>query len=93
MHTMTKINEHEGSEEWMCFSCGRHLLVSWDPVFRKTVLKEGDLLAQHTGLRNNMPVRDKRDVPAALFADPRLEPWLEWMNKIGFENLWDRDTQ
>ena len=97
MHTMTLINEHEGTEEWQCSTCGRHLLVSWDPVFRKTILLEGDPAAKHTGLKKNVATRD---LPAALLPnpaskpvgeldDPRLIPWLTWMNESGFENLWD----
>jgi len=101
MHTMTMINEHEGTEEWLCSSCGRHLLVSWNPVFKKTVLLEGDPSAKHTGLKNNLLARDKRDVPTALLPgppkesveDPRLLPWLTWMDESGFENLWNRDVR
>ena len=93
MHTMTKINEHEGKEEWLCFSCGRHLLVSWNPVLITTVLLEGDPSVDHTGLKANLPAKAKRDVPAALLEDPRLKPWLAWMDEVGFEDLWNRDTQ
>jgi hypothetical protein len=93
MHTMTKINEHDGKEEWMCFSCGRHLVVSWNPVHKTTVLTQGDPSVEHAGIEKNMPIKGKRDVPAALLDNPRLKPWLEWMNEVGFEDLWDKDTQ
>lgn len=100
MHTMTLVDEHEGTEEWFCSSCGRHLLVSWNPVFKKTVLVEGDLSAKHTGLKKNLFKGDKRDIPAALLPCPPedsvedawLEPWVAWMDAIGFEDLWDRDV-
>jgi len=99
MHTMTLINEHEGTEEWLCSSCGRHLLVSWNPVFKKTVLKEGDPSAKHTGLKKNLLAQNKKDVPTALLPgapkkpadDPRLQPWLAWMDEVGFEELWNKD--
>lgn len=100
MHTMTMISEHEGTEEWLCSSCGRHLLVSWSPVFRKTVLVEGDALANHTRIRVNMKPGEKREQPTALLPkpvmdlsddDPRLIPWLIWMEESGFENLWNDD--
>lgn len=103
MHTMTLINEHEGTEEWLCSTCGRHLLVSWDPVFKKTVLMEGDPSAKHTGLKKNMLAEGKLDIPAALLPnlnpkpvekrldDPRLAPWLTWMDESGFEELWEGD--
>jgi hypothetical protein len=101
MHTMTMITEHEGTEEWLCSSCGRHLMVSWNPVFNKTVLAEGDPAARHTGLKKNILAGDKKVVPAALLPAPakepvedaRLEPWVAWMDEIGFENLWNRDIQ
>lgn len=101
MHTMTLITEHEGTEEWLCSSCGRHLLVSWNPIFKKTVLMEGDPAAKHTGLKKNLLVRDGKDIPAALLPgaahepieDARLEPWIAWMDEIGFENLWNRDVR
>lgn len=96
MHTMTLINEHEGTGEWLCPSCGRHLLVSWDPVFTKTVLAEGDPTANHIRIKKKMQTGDKRDVPAGLLPkpaveheeDPRLIPWLNWMDESGFEDLW-----
>ena len=101
MHTMTLITEHEGTEEWLCPSCGRHLLVSWNPVFKKTVLLEGDPAAKHTGLKKNAFTGEKRDVPAALLPGPqrepledaRLEPWVAWMDQVGFEDLWNWDVQ
>ena len=102
MHTMTLVNEHEGTEEWLCSTCGRHLLVSWDPVFKKTILMDGDPSAKHTGLKKNVPARE---MPAALLPnpaskpaldpadDPRLIPWLNWMEESGFENLWEEDVR
>jgi hypothetical protein len=98
---MTLITEHEGTEEWICSSCGRHLLVSWNPFFKKTVLVEGDPLAKHTGVKKNLFAGDKKDIPPAYLPEPidepvedaRLEPWVAWMDEIGFENLWNRDVQ
>jgi len=98
MHTMTLITEHEGTEEWQCPTCGRHLLVSWNPVFHKTVLLEGDPSARHTGLKKNVQTKN---IPPALLPgtedepieDARLEPWVIWMDEIGFENLWNEDVR
>ena len=102
MHTMTMITEHEGTEEWLCTVCGRHLLVSWNPVFKKTVLSEGDPFAQHTGLKNNALTMNRVDVavektplPEATeesIDEARLLPWLTWMEEIGFEQLWHGDA-
>ena len=101
MHTMNLVDEHEGTEEWLCSSCGRHLLVSWNPIFKKTVLSEGDPSARHTGLRKNLLTQETKDLPVALLPgatkepanDPRLQPWLAWMEESGFEALWDVDSQ
>ena len=97
MHTMTLIHEHEGTGEWLCSTCGRHLLVSWEPVFSKTVLEEGDSSANHIRIKRTVQTVNKRDTPAALLPkpvaepdnDPRLAPWLNWMEESGFENLWN----
>lgn len=101
MHMIIMINEHEGTQEWMCFSCGRHLLVSWEPTFEKTVLVEGDPSAKHTGLKNHMRAEGGLERPANLLSGPvgesveeaRLKPWVMWMDEIGFEKYWDRDLK
>jgi hypothetical protein len=106
MHTMIMINEHEGTEEWLCSSCGRHLLVSWYPNFKRIVLEAGDLSAAHSGFKEDssmehmifVPV-DKThqpempEQPGQPMEDPRLAPWIMWMDEVGFENLWNRDVQ
>jgi hypothetical protein len=102
MHTMIMVGKREGTEEWLCFSCGRHLLVSRNPIFKKTVLVEGDPLANHTRIKINTKTGEKRDKPLALLPnpdkdvdvqddDPRLLPWLKWMEESGFDNLWNSD--
>jgi hypothetical protein len=95
MHTMTMIKEHEGTEEWLCSACGRHLLVSWNPKFKKIVLLEGDPSAKHTGLKNNLLVGQTVMSEAAeeSMEEARLEPWMMWMDEVGFENLWNRDVR
>ena len=101
MHTMNLVDEHEGTEEWLCSTCGRHLLVSWNPIFKKTVLNEGDPSARHTGLRKNLLTQEAKDLPVALLPgatkgttdDPRLRPWLAWMDEVGFEDMWHKDSK
>jgi len=102
MHTMTLINEHEGSEEWLCSTCGRHFLVNWFPKFKRTVLEPGDLSADHSGFRDNSQADDRvpvpvdktyrSELPEQPFAleDPSLTPWIMWMDEVGFEDLWNR---
>ena len=105
MHTMTLINEHEGTEEWLCSSCGRHMLISWQPGFKRTILEDGDMFADHRGFRDNSQADDKvlvpvdktyrSDMPERLsaFDDPSLTPWIMWMDEVGFENLWNHGVQ
>jgi len=45
-HNMALTGEHEGTEEWCCSTCGRRLLVEWEP-FRKVTLEPGDENAGH----------------------------------------------
>lgn len=106
MHTMTMINEHEGTEEWLCSSCGRHLLVSWYPNFKRIVLETGDPSATHSGLKGDYSMEDRIAIPVDKtrqpeepkkqpiqpVEDPRLIPWIMWMDEVGFENLWNRDV-
>ena len=101
MHTMTMINEHEGTEEWFCPVCGRHLLVSWFPDFKRTILEAGDPYADHQGFRDNSEMGDRVPIPVnktrrlelpekpIAFEDPRLAPWIMWMDEVDFERLWD----
>lgn len=99
MHKMTLINEHEGTEEWLCSSCGRHLLVSWHPVFHKIVLLEGDPRAKHSGSKKSLFAGEKRGVLSGLpsksidelIEEARLAPWVAWMDESGFESLWNKD--
>jgi hypothetical protein len=104
MHTMTLINEHEGTEEWLCSSCGRHMLVSWFPKFNRTVLEDGDSTAAHSGFKNDLQVEDRMAEPVVNnrsrgeefenhVPDARLVPWIKWMDETGFENLWHRGVQ
>ena len=38
-----------GVEEWYCPTCGRRLLINWEPKFKKTVLDVGDEFSIHSG--------------------------------------------
>jgi hypothetical protein len=38
-----------GAEEWNCPTCGRRLLINWEPKFKKTVLEAGDEFSIHSG--------------------------------------------
>ena len=44
-----EIAHPSGAEEWNCRTCGRRLLISWEPAFKKTVLEAGDEFSIHSG--------------------------------------------
>ena len=109
---MTEQQRHEmvwegslpsGAEEWSCPICGRRTLISWEPEFKRTVLKAGNSFAIHSAVKDDLSIDslqvDAVDTPAAgenskgSNEDPRLGPWMDWLDRVGFENLWNDDTQ
>jgi|OpeIllAssembly_1097287.scaffolds.fasta_scaffold875047_1 DNA-directed RNA polymerase subunit RPC12/RpoP len=103
MHTMSMIREHEGTEEWLCPTCGRHMIVNWRPKFKRTVLQAGDSGVSHSGFKNDpqgghMMSSSTHDESLHIeverpIDESRLTPWEEWLKKTGFDDLWDRDIQ
>ncbi|GAY09765.1 hypothetical protein [Pseudonocardia sp. N23] len=41
-----------GAEEWHCPTCGRTVVVRWEPDFEQLVLVEGDTRVTHAGSRH-----------------------------------------
>lgn len=90
-----------GLEEWSCPICGRRTLISWEPVFKRTILEAGDSFAVHTAVKGDLPTDSllpdivdtfaQEENPTPINEDPRLGPWLDWLNTIDFENLWNDD--
>lgn len=103
MHTMNLVREHEGTEEWLCHDCGRHILVNWNPDFRRTVLEDGDSKVGHNGFKNSVQLEDPgdfhlyRDLPAedaiAPVDETRLIPWASWMDKSNYSDRWNGKDQ
>lgn len=103
MHTMDLIREHEGTEEWLCPDCGRHMLVNWNPRFKRTVLEAGDPSVGHTAFKNNVQTEELMDkrtggvITGGEVIEPvdeaRLIPWISWMNKNNYSNLWNNSAQ
>jgi hypothetical protein len=87
-----------GAEEWNCPTCGRRLLISWAPKFKKTVLEAGDEFSIHSGGKGGLqmgrtqivPLNDPEpeEEPTTPIEDPRLAPWESWMKETDFEDLW-----
>jgi hypothetical protein len=99
MHKLDLVREHEGTEEWLCPNCGRHMLVNWTPRFKRTILEYGDMSVGHTAFKNNIQVEDIVDaqvngtLPDVDVMEPvdesRLIPWNSWMDKSNYSDLWN----
>lgn len=103
-HEMILDKTHSsGAEEWNCPSCGRRLLISWEPAFKKIILEAGDDFAIHSGGKgglkiggtqlmpvNNPEVSGEPEIP---MDEARLAPWESWLNESGFEDLWDDEDE
>jgi hypothetical protein len=103
-HEMILDKTHSsGAEEWNCPSCGRRLLVHWEPTFKKIVLEAGDDFSVHSGGKGGLrmghtqvsPVNDPASAgtPPTPLEDSRLAPWLAWLDESDFEDLWDDDKE
>ena len=52
-HTMVFVGEHEGTEEWLCPTCGRNFLIDADAL---TIKEEGDRYASHSGSTGGLQI-------------------------------------
>jgi hypothetical protein len=102
-HEMILDKTHSsGSEEWYCPTCGRRMLVNWEPKFKKIVLNVGDDFAIHSGGQGGLRVGSMQVKPVDVInpddetqqggEDLRLAPWLRWLDEVNFENLWDTES-
>lgn len=92
----------DDSQELYCPVCGRHLVVTWPPNYKKTVLVEGNVNAIHSGgtggLKVQAPVGTNQAVPTPpeseikpgeFTVDRSLIPFIDWMYRVGFNSFWD----
>jgi len=90
-----------GAAEWFCPTCGRRMLISWEPKFRRTVLNAGDPDVAHGGFRINIPVVGNLTFPFVEgpseeylekidleIDETRLNLWTSWMEESDFHRLW-----
>jgi hypothetical protein len=101
-HEMVLEKTHpSGAEEWNCPTCGRRLLMSWEPNFKKTILEAGDDYAIHSGGKGGLSIGPMQAIPInntlmqeepmTPDEDPDLAPWVAWLEESDFENLWNND--
>lgn len=92
-----------GVDEWYCPTCGRRMLINWNPKFKRIVLEAGDPYASHGGFKGGMQVGDmivsstsepssQEEVEMGI-DEARLAPWRAWLDESGFEDLWNSDVQ
>jgi hypothetical protein len=100
-HEMVLEKTHtSGEEEWHCLSCGRRMLINWQPHFKKVILEVGNVYARHSASKGLLPNRmtsaapDHDDTtktePETAANDLSLAPWLTWFEQINFDSLWDK---
>lgn len=95
-----EVTHSSDAEEWYCPSCGRRMLISWHPQFKKVVLEAGDNYAMHSAMKGfftsdetkkNASVDSDNTSPEIItpVEDASLAPWLAWIEKIDFNSLWN----
>ena len=101
-HEMVLEKTHSsGEEEWHCPACGRRMLINWQPQFKKIVLEAGDDYAMHSATKGLLPTEPQvtpvdgatqhAEPEALVEEDPRLAPWLAWLEEVDFDNLWNAE--
>lgn len=96
-HDMILVETHDsGFEEWLCPTCSRRFLMHWPPEYQKIILEVGDVNAVHSGAKGGMTIGSPSVNPEKNSDDSDMQsltPWLEWMDKAGFDKLWDKPVQ
>jgi hypothetical protein len=89
-----KSTKSSGVEEWVCPECGRCVLMSWPPNYKKIVVEPGDEMAIHSGGKGGVNMQVSKIVSKEELEteeDPRLAVWSDWMEKTHFADWWDDD--
>lgn len=76
-----------GTEEWMCPTCGRRLLMRWPPRYESIVLDRGDETVVHAGAKGGALMRETEVTygPSADLSDSEAR-WLRG-NGIDWDGL------
>jgi hypothetical protein len=101
-HEMVLETTHpSGVEEWSCPTCGRRMTITWQP-WKKIILEPGDLHAAHGGSKGILKIGplqfNMESEYGSLSAtepsveDPYLEPWVRWLDKMNWGDLWNEET-
>jgi hypothetical protein len=89
-----------GAEEWNCPTCGRRMIINWQP-WKKVVVEPGDIHAAHSGSKGGLklgPVQITQgdqvvgsSAPEPSTDDPYLAPWQRWLDSVDSDDLWDQN--
>jgi hypothetical protein len=93
-----EITHPSGEDEWYCPTCGRRVVMIYEPEFRKTILEVGDEYAAHSGGKGGMKMGtlqatsiksvDSEEYSDSASEEPNFRPWLTWLNEVDFDKLW-----
>ena len=94
-HEMQLESTHSsGAEEWHCPTCGRRFLVQWTPAYNMIIIEPGDRYARHRGSQCDLDIdalQVEQNDEALFTEDPRLAPWLAWLEEVDFDSLWNKE--
>lgn len=94
-HEMILEKAHpSGADEWYCPTCGRRLLMNYEPSFKKTVLEAGDEYAVHSGGKGGVSMQVSElalQEEQESKKDPRLSIWSDWMEQVHFDDWWNKE--
>ena len=79
-----------GAEEWICPTCGRHIIMQWPPNYKRVVLDAGDEEKAHAGgaggvTMGTAQIELEQTPPDGLdeaidMDDSYLSPFSDWLN-------------
>ncbi|MBK8905968.1 MAG: hypothetical protein IPM53_32615 [Anaerolineaceae bacterium] len=73
-----EVTHTSGAEEWVCPTCGRHLIVEWWPKFKKVVMDAGDEYAIHNGSKGGVVLSTPESTqPQSQIVSDELKSLLE----------------
>ena len=88
-HTLVLVSTYlSGAEEWLCPTCGHRILKTRLPQEQLIVLVNGEEPSKHDHLDENQTFQTK-----ITFNVTHLAPWLDWIDKIDFDQLNDDSAE
>jgi len=59
--------------------------MQWSPDYSQVILQPGNEFANHSGSKGCVSIHTET------FPADDQNPWLDWMKKVKFDELWDND--